>query len=321
MEPPLDQSSGDDPLERIVEELVDLLSRWGAADPARLRSELTPLLAGATPVASERFRRRLESTGTTWGYHPPDPLARSVSRAVHALILGPGSALQDAATLEIARSRPLLLLGNHLSFVDANALDYLMAQAGYSDVAERLTTLVGPKVYTHSIRRLASLCFGTIKLAQSASRASGEALMPRREVARLATETFRIARERRSQGDHLLIFVEGTRSRTGAMQRALPAVARYLEDEDSVFVPWGIFGTERLLPIGEDRVHPTRVSARMGAPVEAGELLERCGGNRSLAMDAIGCLIAELLPQSHRGVYGGRRKKLARAREIASTLA
>lgn len=304
MEPPLDERSAPDPRERILEELVELLSDWGAADPARLRSELAPLLAAETPTTSEHFRRRVESTGTDWGYHPPDPLARGVSRVVHGLIFEPGSALHNAEALERARSGPVLLLGNHLSFVDVNALDYLMSQAGYADVAERLTALVGPKVYAYPLRRLASLCFGTIKLAQSASRASGEARMPRREIARLAKESIQVARERRRQGDHLLIFVEGSRSRSGAMQRALSAVGRYLEDEDAVLVPWGIFGTERLFPIGEDRARPARVSARLGAAVEASRLLERCDGNRTLAMDTIGFLIAALLPPAQRGVYG-----------------
>ena len=304
-----------------MEELVQLFSGWGAADPASLRSQLVPLFSAATSAEREAFWSRVESTGTSWGYHPPDSLARSVSRVVHALILEPGSQLQNAAALEVARARPVLLLGNHLSLVDANALDYLMAQAGYSDVAERVAALVGPKVYTHPIRRLASLCFGTIKLAQSASRASGDARLPKREVARLATESFRIARERRDQGDHLLIFVEGTRSRTGSLQRTLPAVARYLEDEDIVLMPWGIFGSERLLPIGEERAYPTRVIARMGAPLEARRLLERCDGQRTLAMDVIGCLIAELLPHSHRGVYEASNGEVARARVIASALA
>ena len=47
-----------------------------------------------------------------------------------------------------------------------------------------MTVLVGPKVYMLAVRRLASLCFGSIKIPQSQSRASGEAVMPRREVAR-----------------------------------------------------------------------------------------------------------------------------------------
>lgn len=317
---PLDQSSATDLHDRIVQELVQLFCAWGAADATRLRAEFAPLLEAATSVEREAFWSRAESTGTTWGYHPPDPLARRVSRTVHALVLEPGSELQNANALEVASERPVLLLGNHLSFIDANALDYLMSQAGYSAIAEHLTALVGPKVYTDPVRRLASLCFGTIKLAQSTSRASGHALLPKREVARLATETFRIARERLSQGDHLLIFVEGTRSRTSGMQRALPAVARYLEGEGALLLPWGIFGTERLLPIGEERAYRTRVIARIGAPVEARDLLERCDGSRALAMDAIGFLIAELLPPSHRDVYDSSNKELARAREIASAL-
>ncbi len=301
--------------------LAERLAAWGVADVASLRSELEALLAGVTPAQARHFIQRLESTGASWGYHEPDPVARIVTRAAHQLVLEPGSMLENAAALEIARTRPVLLLGNHLSFIDANALDYLMTEAGFPDVAEHMTVLVGPKVYTHPIRRLASLSFGTINVAQSASLASGDALMSRREVARLAPETFRVARERREHGDHLLIFVEGTRSRTAAMQRALPAVSRYLESEDALLLPWAITGTERLMPIEEGSLQRTRVTARMGTPVDGSQLLQRCEGKRALAMDAVGFLIADLLPESYRGIYGSPRTGGTPAQEIARSFA
>ena len=65
-----------------------------------------------------------------------------------------------------------------------------------TEVADRMTVLVGPKVYMLPVRRLASLCFGAIKIPQSQSRASGEAVMPRREVARLAMQTLQSVAQR-----------------------------------------------------------------------------------------------------------------------------
>ena len=122
-----------------------------------------------------------------------------------------------------------------------------------------MTVLVGPKVYMLPVRRLASLCFGSIKIPQSQSRASGEAVMPRREVAQLAMQTLESVAQRYAAGDHVLIFNEGTRSRTGAMQRMLAASARYFEVEGAVIVPLGLWGTEKLVPLDSEKVRPAQV--------------------------------------------------------------
>ena len=101
----------------------------------------------------------------------------------------------------------------------------------------------------------------------------------------------------------LLVFGEGTRSRTRGMQPMLAGVTRYLEVPDTTILPVGIVGTEELFPIGEDELHPVRVQVRVGTPVAAQEVRERCGGDRQAMMDDIGRGIAELLPPEYRGAY------------------
>jgi 1-acyl-sn-glycerol-3-phosphate acyltransferase len=229
-------------------------------------------------------------------------VAKRISRLAHSLILLRGSGLDGDENLTAARERPVVFLGNHLSFVDANAIDALLAESGFADLTERLCVIVGPKVFAEPLRRLASLCFGTIKIPQSASRASGEAVMGIRDVARLAARTLRCVRERQALGDHLLIFVEGTRSRTGGMQPVLTAVGRYIEHPGALVIPFGIWGTEELVPIGDERVHPARVRVRFGEPIEGAALRER-SANRSELAESIGRSIARLLPAQYRGVY------------------
>jgi 1-acyl-sn-glycerol-3-phosphate acyltransferase len=214
----------------------------------------------------------------------------------------------------------VFLVANHLSYVDANVLDALLVAAGQSAVADRMTVLVGPKVYMLAVRRLASLCFGSIKIPQSQSRASGEAVMPRREVAQLAMQTLESVAQRYAAGDHVLIFNEGTRSRTGAMQRMLAASARYFEVEGAVIVPLGLWGTEKLVPLDSEKVSPARVLARAGRPVDAAELFARAAGRRPVFADALGFLIADLLPPEYRGEYGAAPAALEAAREAASGL-
>ena len=306
----------------FADDLARLLEGWGADRADRLRPRIAAYLEAFSDEELARHLERMAHTGDDWGYNPPDPVARQISRETMELVLGSASAVEDPTALAAARRRPCVLLGNHLSYVDVNVLDYLLVESGCADVAENLTAMVGPKVFAHPIRRLASLCFGTIKLPQSTSRASGEAVMAAREVAALGRRTIGTARERMRRGEHLLLFPEGARSRTRGLQRCLAAVARYLEEPDTMVLAWGHADPEQLVPIGEtERVHPgTAVRVRFGPPVPAAKLFEACERRRKTIADVVGFLIADQLPESYRGVYASGTGPLAHARALASEL-
>jgi 1-acyl-sn-glycerol-3-phosphate acyltransferase len=104
-------------------------------------------------------------------------------------------------------------------------------------------------------------------------------------------------------GDALLLFPEGARSRDGALQPLLPAVARYCEHPGTWLVPMGLEGTELLMGFGESRLKPTRVVLRVGAAVRAEEFCARYEGNRARVVEALGHMIAEVLSPGYRGVY------------------
>jgi 1-acyl-sn-glycerol-3-phosphate acyltransferase len=147
------------------------------------------------------------------------------------------------------------------------------------------------------------LCFGTVKVPQSTDVASAEAVLNAREVARAARQAIDVARQRLRDGDALLLFGEGTRSRTGAMQSMLPGVARYLDVPGTWVLPAGLTGPEALFPLEGSTLRPARLVLHLGRPVPASLLLERAGDDRRLAMDTIGLAVAELLPTEYRGVY------------------
>jgi 1-acyl-sn-glycerol-3-phosphate acyltransferase len=296
------------------------LADWGASEKSGLERSIASELSQFTDAELAHFSERLAETGGSWGFHPHDPVARRISRLAQKLVLLEGSGLEASESLEVARKGPVFFVANHLSYIDANVLDSLMVMAGYADVADSLTVLAGPKVYSLPTRRLASLCFGSIKIPQSQSIASGEAVMPRREVARLAGQTLEAVEARHRSGEHVMIFIEGTRSRTGGMQRVLAASARYFEAEGSIIVPIGLWGTEKLVPLDSMDVTAEQAHGRVGKSVTAAELFGRADGKRPVIADALGFLIADLLPAEYRGVYGEVGPALQSARAAAASL-
>ena len=287
----------------LLQTFESFLADQSAEQIARFRADIEALLERTPEVELLRVVDRVARTGDDWGYFPPEPFARHVHRAMADAMLTPDSGVEHAERLAGLRGRPLVLLPNHISYSDANLLEILLFRAGLADVSERLAVVAGPKVYSDPLRKFLSLCFGTIKTAQSRSRATGEAVMSAREVAAIARQTIELAFERLGRGDALLIFAEGTRSREAKLQPLLAAVSRYLEREGTVLVPIGITGTERLIGVEDNQLHPTRVVVSIGEPIEATELKRRTHGKRPEMTAMIGRAIAAALPPQYRGVY------------------
>ncbi|MEP6916771.1 MAG: lysophospholipid acyltransferase family protein, partial [Acidobacteriota bacterium] len=142
--------------------------------------------------------------------------------------------------------------------------------------------------------------------------------MPPRDMARAARRSIDVAQARLRAGDVLLVFAEGTRSRTREMQPVLAGVARYLDDPEAWVLPVGIVGTDAMFPIGEDGLHRVRIDIRIGAPIQGRTLRQHAGADRRLMMDAAGLAIADLLPAEYRGHYGDRAVDLSAARRVLS---
>jgi 1-acyl-sn-glycerol-3-phosphate acyltransferase len=287
--------------------LVDAIALFLARDHAQglgeIRIMLEQAIDEAGPGAVDRLGSRLASAGADWDYTPSDPLARSIHRVLASRVLQHEPVVTGLAHLEAVRGRPLVIFANHLSYSDANAVEVLLQRAGASDVADRLTVIAGPKVYSNVRRRFSSLCFGTIKVPQSTTRASEEAVMSARDVATAAKRSIQTAHERVRLGDVLLVFPEGSRSRSGRMQRLLPGAARYLELPDTWVVPIALTGTDHLFPLNEDSLNPVRLTLRIGTPLAAAELERTAGGDRQRLMDAVGYAIAQQLEPEYRGFY------------------
>lgn len=268
-----------------------------------IREAVGRVVEDAGPGALEALREHLEAAGSGWGYFPKDDLARRIHHVIASHLLPEAPALAGADHLDVVGDDPLIIFANHLSYVDANAIEITLHRAGRQALADRLVAVAGPKVYSDLRRRFSSLCFGTIKVPQTTGRASGEAVMTPREVAVAARQSIATARACLARGKALLVFPEGARSRSGHMEPFLPGVARYLEGAEAWVVPMGLCGTDTLFPMGEASFNPVPISVHVGAPQRASELLNRYAGDRGAVMESVGRAVAALLPANYRGVY------------------
>jgi len=303
----------------ITAAIATFLAGRDAATVKEIREALARTIGEAGPDALERLSQRLADEGADWTFYPSDPLARRIHHLLAGWLVPHDSAIFGLEHLAAVDGRPLVIISNHLSYSDANLLEVLLHRAGADSLGDRLTVIAGPKVYSDVKRRFSSLCFGTIKVPQSQVLSTEEAVMDPREAARAARRGIDVAHERVRLGDALLVFAEGTRSRSRGLQPMLAGVTRYLDVPGTFVLPIGLTGADAWYPIGEEVLYPVRIVARIGAPIEARVLRERARGDRRLMMDAVGLAVAEQLPPEYRGAYADDVGDLDDARRLASS--
>ena len=297
----------------LIDSVLAALPEFDPETVRGIRRTLTRCVDEAGPDALAALNERLARVGSDWCYYPKDPLASRIHELLAPRVLGPDSKLLGHEHLRSVAGRAVVIVANHLSYADANLLEVLIRQSGNAALADRLTVIAGPKVYSSLRRRFSSLCFATVKTPQNSGRSTEDAVMTPREVARAARRSIDTARDRLREGAALLVFGEGTRSRTGRMQRMLPGAARYFEESSAWVLPMGIAGTEALFPIGSERLRQSEIVVRVGRPFKAGTLTRNAGRDRRRAMDSLGLAVAALVPLTYRGAYAsGNGSKRAR---------
>ena len=149
-------------------------------------------------------------------------------------------------------------------------------------------------------------------------------------VNRSATDpkAYRWALEKLARDQCLMIFPEGTRSRTGAMKKAQPGVVRLAMKSQAAIVPVGISGTDGM----NNPLHVFRPTGRLRINIGRAFTLPDIEGRPSAAVllsmtDMIMERVAMLLPSESQGVYGtgGESEKQgncpSQVAPVASTLA
>jgi 1-acyl-sn-glycerol-3-phosphate acyltransferase len=260
--------------------------------PGFLAATVVPERRGAVKLAMEELLARtgeedlaaalgaLSRAGETYERYPADPFARRLSRLYMACLVEPDSGVIGLEHLQQAVGLgPVLLLGNHRSYVDTQLTDLLIARQDPA-LADRLLAVAGPKVYADTFRRIAAIGLNTLKTAQSVSVASEQALSSGREVARIAAQTVRQAEERMRAGDAVLLYAEGTRSRDGRLGPFLRGASRYARLPGLRVLPLALQGSEQVYPIDSPVLFPARVRLAFAPPflaegLDRDALLER----------------------------------------------
>ncbi|MFK7927420.1 MAG: lysophospholipid acyltransferase family protein, partial [Myxococcota bacterium] len=253
----------------------------------------TRRVQGWSDETCELLLEQLQHLGETPKLYDPHPESRGLSRDWMQDVMNDVrvQGLQHLKNLD----GPVVFIANHLSYVDSTAVDCALTASGRTDVADRIVSVAGPKVYSDTFRRIATSCIATLPVPQSQAVATGGTPTSPRELARQAIRSIRAAEALLLAGRHLLLYPEGGRSRTGRLGPFLPGVHRYLALDAVRAIPLAISGTQQLMPIGQDKLHPGSLSVRFGEPV----LVSANGGPKAV-LPLLHERLADLLPDDQK---------------------
>lgn len=205
------------------------------------------------------------------------------------------------------------IVENHLSLFDATVTSLLLEwQREFYEYARKIFFVTGRLVFTSDFTRVAGRAFRTMLVASPRDMAENESI--RRELTRLNLRSYKEVKERQKQGEPLVLYPEGTRSRSGEMLPFHGALYSYLDG--TVVLPVAVEGPEKILHSNSFRFGFTEGAMRLGEPVYVGAAANAPQGIRNLeierfskekrkqeVMDYFGREVAGMLPAAMRGHY------------------
>lgn len=184
--------------------------------------------------------------GAPAGWH--DWLHRRWSRL---LLRAAGVEVELAGAEHLRPEAPRVLACNHQSMFDILAL---MA------------------VVPGTVRFVAKAELADVPLFAAGMRAGGHVFVERENPRRAISAMRDVAARMRDEGFSVAVFPEGTRSPDGRLRRFKRAPFLLAIEADVPVVPVAVDGGHRVLPRGELRPRPGRMSVRAGEAIGAGEL-------------------------------------------------
>lgn len=185
--------------------------------------------------------------------------------------------------------KPTIFVCNHLSNSDALVLDRALKEVNPTFVA-------GVKLSNNAVTSVGIHIVKTATINPNA----------------IDTEGLRNIINLVKQGESILIFPEGTRSRVGSLIEAKKGILFIAKMTGAPLVPIGLSGTEKLLPInieGEmeaENFHHAKVHVNIGKQFELIKKTKEQSKTEyeETAKEFVMKKIAELLPEEYRGIYG-----------------
>jgi 1-acyl-sn-glycerol-3-phosphate acyltransferase len=289
------------PREDLIEPVSSMLANYVHPTqnaPQRVRDGLRSVMRSITDDDWTSYVEYLVQLGADWGRQDAHPVGRAMTAALLEPLLTPESRLDGVEHLESAAGTPnrrVLVVGNHLSYVDPTAAWALLHRQGKPELADRCTAVAGPKVYEgEPMRLMGASANHTIKVAQSSQLTTNAAGLGPRDLVRITRQSMKVAGDLMDMGRILVIYPEGTRSRTGELGPFLKAVGRWLTMDGALLVPFGLRGTDSIYTLEDDRLRTTRISGRFGQALDPHKMMQQ-GASRDDVVDATRQAVAELL--------------------------
>lgn len=183
---------------------------------------------------------------------------------------------------------PIIFVCNHLSNADGLVLNEVLKE-------KDPTFIAGVKLSNDPLTSVGMKVVKSIRIKPGS--ADKDAI----------TSAIKVLRE----GNNLMIFPEGTRSRTGSMIKGKKGVILIARMSKAIIVPIGMSGTDKLLPINangemnKEKFHYSNINIKVGQPMNLPQKYE--GEDRheydERCLECIMCEIAALLPEEYRGEY------------------
>lgn len=194
----------------------------------------------------------LSSARTRQPTTPEEALSRL---ALIKAVLGPIMRLMFRPQVEgaenIPGTGPVILAGNHLTFIDSMIMPVCLDRPVYFIGKDEYVTGKGLK------GRLMAWFFsgvGMIPVNRDGGHGGVAALMTGRQVL--------------EEGKVFSIYPEGTRSPDGRLYRGRTGIARLTLMTGAPVVPFAMIGTDKIQPSGAGLPRPGKVTVRFGEPME-----------------------------------------------------
>jgi 1-acyl-sn-glycerol-3-phosphate acyltransferase len=179
----------------------------------------------------------------------------------------------------ISATGPCLLVSNHLSNADSFCLIASIPRPFYG--------MAKAELFEHWVVRRVIAGLEPIKVQRHGS----------------DRQALRQAEDYLKQGRMLLLYAEGTRSKTGELQEGRAGMVFLAQRTGAPIVPIAISGTDKLFKRTVPWYRRAPVQITIGAPFQLADLGEIDRRNRHELAQAVMARVAALLPPAYQGVH------------------